>query len=204
MARQQSHNRRNLIPNALMQFWEFGYHGTGVEDLVRRTGLSRSSLYSEHQSKNELFKACLLFYTTVLADESVSYMETPDARLDQVRRYFDCVLSGMEEQTPPYMGCFLGNTMSECAPHDEGIRTIVEAFNDRLRDALLNVLRNETQAGDFPEEMRKNVAQSWMTSVQGIWSYSRSVRKPEDLESAVNGFIMNARALIQSLEVGRS
>ncbi len=99
MSSHKSKEHENLIPNALMQFWEYGYYGTSVDDLVKATGLSRSSLYSKHKNKKELFKECLRFYTNVLVDESVGYMEEPEANLDAVRRYFDWVLVRLDVRT---------------------------------------------------------------------------------------------------------
>lgn len=199
MSREKSEKRENLIPNALMQFWEFGYYGTSVEDLVSATGLSRSSLYSEFKNKKELFKACLRFYTTVLADESVSHMEKENAGINELRKYFDCVLNGLRDQPLPYKGCFLGNTMSESSPHDIEIHEIVEEFNSRLSNALLNVLKNETNNKVITTEKLKQISQSWMTSIHGIWAYSRSVQDYEELECAVEGFIFNTQSSIKSI-----
>lgn len=43
-----------ILNNALDAFFEFGYHGTSVRDIARRTGLTVPALYYHHENKEAI------------------------------------------------------------------------------------------------------------------------------------------------------
>lgn len=57
MARPCAYDRDDLLRCATALFWERGFAGTSVDDVVRATGVSRSSLYAAFPDKSALFPA---------------------------------------------------------------------------------------------------------------------------------------------------
>ncbi len=55
MARPREFDEEAVLDSALRTFWEKGYEGTSVEDLVQSTGLGRASLYGAFGDKEQLF-----------------------------------------------------------------------------------------------------------------------------------------------------
>ena len=62
MPRSEEFNREHAVRQAMNVFWEKGYNGTSMQDLVDATGLNRSSIYNSFVSKHELYKTTLEFY----------------------------------------------------------------------------------------------------------------------------------------------
>jgi TetR/AcrR family transcriptional regulator, transcriptional repressor for nem operon len=62
MPRPRTRTREEMVAAAKDAFWEFGYDGTAVSELERRTGVNRSSLYAEFGSKQALFAESLDMY----------------------------------------------------------------------------------------------------------------------------------------------
>lgn len=199
MSTDKTKTREDLLPKAFMYFLEFGYYGTSMDDLVKATGYSRSSIYYDFKNKKKLFEASLLYFNDVFLDEPVGYLEEPNATLDDLQKYFDWLLDKLRTQTPPYKGCFIANTMNESSPHDKEFRDIVNAFNDRLSEALYRILRNESKGKKIKQTQLKSMAKYLMTSIYGIWTYSRSVPEIKDLEQAIEAYMINARIMIKNI-----
>ena len=203
MSTTHNNEHQDLLPRAFTYFWQFGYYGTSIKDLVKATGYSRSTIYREYKNKNELFKASLLYFNDVIMKEPIGYMEEPDATLDNVQKYFDLILLRMEQQSVPYKGCFIANTMNESSPHDQEFHQIVNTFSERLRCALLNILYNETQNNqniNVKQETLEKMAKYMMTSIYGIWTYSRSISNIEDLKQVIDAYMTTMRYIIVNLD----
>ncbi len=62
MGRPKKFTREEVLVKALPVFWKHGFADTGLQDLEKATGVNKSGLYSEFESKEELFLACLQHY----------------------------------------------------------------------------------------------------------------------------------------------
>jgi TetR/AcrR family transcriptional repressor of nem operon len=62
VARPREFDEDAVLDGALRTFWEKGYEGTSVEDLVQSTGLGRASLYGAFGDKEKLFLRALERY----------------------------------------------------------------------------------------------------------------------------------------------
>jgi TetR/AcrR family transcriptional repressor of nem operon len=64
MARPREFDEQVVLEKVLSVFWERGYDGTSVEDLVEETGLGRASLYGAFGDKEQLFARALALYVS--------------------------------------------------------------------------------------------------------------------------------------------
>ena len=62
MARNKSFDQVEFVKDAVNLFWENGYHQTSIQDLVKKLGVNRASLYDTYGDKEGLFKKCLKTY----------------------------------------------------------------------------------------------------------------------------------------------
>lgn len=89
MARPREFDEEAVLDSALRTFWENGYEGTSVEDLVQSTGLGRASLYGAFGDKEQLFERVLARYLQaaegVLAITKDEALTAPEA-LDRLMR----------------------------------------------------------------------------------------------------------------------
>src|SRR5258708_20752521 len=66
MGRPRKFSREGVLQKALPVFWKYGFARTTLADLELATGVNKSGLYSEFESKEELFLACLGYYGVTL------------------------------------------------------------------------------------------------------------------------------------------
>jgi TetR/AcrR family transcriptional regulator, copper-responsive repressor len=62
MGRPRKFSREDVLQKALPVFWKYGFTRTTLPDLEQATGVNKSGLYAEFESKEALFLACLRHY----------------------------------------------------------------------------------------------------------------------------------------------
>lgn len=107
MGRPKSYDRDEVLEKALLLFWQKGFEGTHLNELVETTGLNRFSLYKEFGSKEGLFEEAMTLYMGQLGT-LVEYLEKEPLGIENITAYFDALVSYRFRH-----GCFLVNTLSE-------------------------------------------------------------------------------------------
>jgi len=62
MGRPRKFSREGVLQKALPVFWKYGFARTTLPELEQATGVNKSGLYAEFESKDALFLACLRHY----------------------------------------------------------------------------------------------------------------------------------------------
>src|ERR1700731_1850698 len=62
MGRPRKFSREGVLQKALPIFWKYGFARTTLPELEQATGVNKSGLYAEFESKDALFLACLRHY----------------------------------------------------------------------------------------------------------------------------------------------
>ena len=82
MGRPPTFDRTEVVRAAARAFLETGYEGTSVDDLVRRTGIHRGSLYQAFGSKRGLFVSALRLLDDTDTDTDTAPDTDPAQMLD--------------------------------------------------------------------------------------------------------------------------
>src|SRR5438874_7553503 len=139
--------RERLIESARYLFWERGFAGTSMADLLNHAGVNSGSFYHFFESKEALLRAVLETYLVALrpmvVDPAYAQTEEPVARIF-------AILAGYREriiQTGCQYGCPLGRLALEIDPENRpahkliaenfqgwiaAVRECVEQMKDRL------------------------------------------------------------------------
>lgn len=142
-----SQTRERLIHSALFLFWERGFAGTSMADLLAHAGVNSGSFYHFFESKEALLKAVLETYLQALGPQVMdpAFRQTSDP----LERIF-AILAGYRVrilQTNCQYGCPLGRLALEIDPENrpahqliaenfqgwiEAVRRCLEDSRDRL------------------------------------------------------------------------
>src|SRR5258708_28024754 len=90
MARPREFDIDQALDQAMRVFWEHGYQGTSVGDLMKAAEVQKQSLYCAFGDKHSLFvKSLELYKNQVLAQVKtiVSKTDSPLAAVEKVMRY---------------------------------------------------------------------------------------------------------------------
>ena len=198
MPRAKSHTREDLVSKSMRQFWRHGYQSTSIDDLVRVTGVNRHGIYSDMGGKGGLFVACLDAYVQSVVTPAFARVEKPGATLDEVAQFFEYQIGLGESAGLPGIGCLMANTMTEVAPHNAAIFSLVDQHNTRLRRGFSGAIRNTARASSrtLNPKQREDLALVLVVFANGLWSMSRTVSDAVVLRKAVNETLELVRARI--------
>ncbi|MGB3626981.1 MAG: helix-turn-helix domain-containing protein [Henriciella sp.] len=184
MVRPRSKSRDELVLSAMWAFWKNGFASTSVEDLVASTGVGRGGIYTDFGGKEQLFLGCLAAYREKYVDPALALLLSGEDGLSGIEAYFDHFIELHKQHGMPGPGCFLANVMTECAPHDEAVRTLVNQHERDLRAGFLNALERSAvdSAAKLSNREVDELAGFLATASQGLWSYGRSIDDVGELE----------------------
>lgn len=184
MPKKPARSTEDLVRRALERFWRHGYAATSAADLVAATGVSRHGIYSAFEGKRALFFACFSVYQETVVTPAFAPVEAATADLEAIRNYFTAQIDRAAEIGLPGPGCFVANTMTELAAHDQDARREVQAHNARLHRGFLNALgavNRVRRPARLSETEREALAEMLTIAAQGLWSMSRTVDDPASL-----------------------
>src|ERR1043165_7064693 len=122
------------LARAAEKFWQAGYAGTSLDDLVAATGMNRPSLYAAFGDKRDLYLKTLEYYR----DESralarAALADDPPLRV-LLKRFYDKALELYLTDGP--RGCYSIGTAATVAAVDDGVRAFL-ADSMRTTDSFL-------------------------------------------------------------------
>ncbi|MEP2716363.1 TetR/AcrR family transcriptional regulator [Pseudophaeobacter sp.] len=174
MPRAKSTSRTALVDSALKTFWKKGFHVVSMGDLVRETGVNRSSLYSDFPSKDALFHACLDRYQEKVVTPAFAPVEREGAGLAEIRLYLENLLTRSAAHPGSGDGCLVLNTLAQVTPAEADTLQRLRAHTTRLQRGIHRALASENQRHQcLPEAEIDALSRFTLISLQGLWAQSR-------------------------------
>ncbi|HEV7369680.1 TetR/AcrR family transcriptional regulator [Arenibaculum sp.] len=143
-------DRAAALERALALFWERGYEGTSVAELVEAMGITPPSLYGAFGSKEGLYREALALYgegpgrfgPRALAEE-------PTARAAVARLLREAAEVFTDRSRPG--GCMISTAVLSCAPEHRAVAEAVAGMRAAATDALAERIGRGIAAGELPE-----------------------------------------------------
>lgn len=124
-----------VLRKATAVFNEKGYNGTSIDDLVRATGLSRSSIYDTFGDKHGLFLRSLEQYQQTQAEGQEITLEKTASPKKKIQLLFNTAIQEVLTDKKK-AGCFLINVSAELGCIDKEIASkaceTMEVMEDRF------------------------------------------------------------------------
>lgn len=170
MARKAEYDAQAVIEAATETFWQNGYEGTGIRELLAASGLNRRALYEKFGGKDGLYIAALAQYRKRYIDAGVAMLNAPNAGLNEIRELFRLRLNHA-----PEVGCLMLNT---CSEHElVGERLFAAAWEQHtdIERGLKNCVRNAQSAGTITDtRSASEIARFLMASLHGMSQLGKS------------------------------
>jgi TetR/AcrR family transcriptional repressor of nem operon len=172
VARPREFDEKEVLDRALDTFWEKGFDGTSIADLVEATGVARASLYGAFGDKQQLYERVLDHYRARVDDVVANLDESLSSR-EALRK----LLRGWVESTCPKQGqrgCFLllAGTQGGDAPF---AREALAEGLVRMEKHLTELVRRGQERGELdPSRDAASIARLLIVVVQGIAATARA------------------------------
>ncbi len=153
MPRKKQFGVDDVMQKAMVAFWDNGYRGTSLQDLVECMGINRASLYDTFGDKYALFIETLHNYNRTFVKPLLTERIKTYSPRQAIIGLFDEICSGIEKGEERN-GCFIINTALELSPHDQKISKIV---NRTFSYIERNFFRKLIERGQASGEISKSV-----------------------------------------------
>src|ERR1700731_1093472 len=130
MGRPRKFSREGVLQKALPVFWKYGFARTTLPELEQATGVNKSGLYAEFESKEALFVACLRHYLDTRA--SGALLTAEPLGWGNIERFLVEAPSCAFDQR----GCFFVNSMRELDYLPAQARKVIAHGSAQLKQLL--------------------------------------------------------------------
>jgi len=192
--------RDRLIESARYLFWERGFAGTSMADLLAHAGVNSGSFYHFFESKEALLRAVLETYLIALRPMVVNPAHAQTE--EPVARIF-AILAGYRErilQTECKYGCPLGRLALEIDPENRPAHELIaqnfQGWIGAVRESLEQIKVGLPQGTD-----REALATYVLAVMEGGVMLSRSYASVEPFDRSVAQLREHFRLLLGSQKV---
>ncbi len=167
MPRYKEYNREDVLNAATKVFWQKGFMGTSMSDLVRTTSLNKHSMYKEFGSKEGLFLACIENYAHEITKELGKILTRQPLGLQNIVDFFQNRIEGASAKE--WQGCFVMNSVVEQEILSEQINKQVQLHMVAQEGLFHDCIRAAQKAGEIPVSKDSTVlAQYLLCFLEGL------------------------------------
>jgi TetR/AcrR family transcriptional repressor of nem operon len=169
MGRKLEFDRDEAVEQATRLFWERGYVGASLRDLLKAMRIGESSFYHLFGSKRQLYLKCLEHYNDTITRRRLAVLESEASVRKAVRKFFDRLLDELEEPRTPRI-CLMARSLSTDVLDEAELRPYVtssmDLFEKQFVLRLQRAKRQKELPANFPVE---TAAQIVITYLQGFF-----------------------------------
>lgn len=151
MARTKDFDQQAVLQKAVCLFWEKGYNGTSMQDLVDGLGISRSSLYDTFGDKHQLYLKALATYQQQYGHQVCTLVREGAGAKAAIEKVLDTIVTQLLSDQPR-KGCFLVNAGIERACQDPQVSTLVYEKEQQLEAVFIQIISQGQQTGEIGKE----------------------------------------------------
>jgi AcrR family transcriptional regulator len=135
----KSKARDKVLDTASRLFYTQGYMATGINQIIKESGVAKTTLYEHFQSKEEL----LIEYLNNMSTQMDTWLKEEADKFslpkEKVMALFDFLIT--LSSNAAYCGCSFLNVVSEL-PDDSGkVKQIIKKQKDNVRGLFAEILR---------------------------------------------------------------
>lgn len=189
--RKREFDRANALALAGETFWEKGYEGTGLADLLDVMGIARQSLYSTYGDKHSLFLEALDDYFNRYRQPMIDRLQNEAQGLDGIETFFQTLVISSQRKK---RGCLITNTITELTPKDKKVTKLVRGYIRLINQAFKDAVVEGQQMGQVRKDMSADsVCEVLSTLMQGTLVSVKVVGSNADVHSMVRSTLTTLR-----------
>ncbi|MBB5912050.1 AcrR family transcriptional regulator [Nocardia transvalensis] len=199
MPRPRQFDEERVLAAVQAAFWDKGYAGTSLEDLLAVSGLGKGSLYGAFGDKRSLFLRVLREYDEANDRMLRAWLEQADHAIDVIRGFVTGPLRdpGGEQAR---RGCLLANTAMELSMSTSEVAAEARRSYAATTSVLVDAIRRAQREGDIaPDVDPDGAAHAVLAGQLGLIVLGRVGQDPAALstiaETLLTGLLPRSRAV---------
>ena len=134
--RYKEYNVNRVLEKSMALFWNKGYNGCSINDIVEKTGVNRFSLYHEFTNKEGILYQSVELYRSRYVDEKLAILKSQGDLKHVLKEFY---LSFLTDEDP-MPGCYMIHIGTELADSDERVKKCVDDYLQEIYDLLESLL----------------------------------------------------------------
>jgi len=131
--------RQQLIETAFQQFYQYGIHAVGINQILQQAGIAKKTLYSHFASKEALVEAVLAYRDECFYQWLQREMQPCTSLGESIESLFNAMGDWFNNRVPTlshFNGCFFINTSSEFADQNCTIYQLCKTHKLRIKTLI--------------------------------------------------------------------
>jgi TetR/AcrR family transcriptional repressor of nem operon len=186
MGRPKQFAENDALEKALDLFWQRGYQGVGLTELLKEMGIARQSLYDTFGNKRQLFIKAIEHYRDTRLAGALALLErdgSPTQNVKDLVRFFEQLAVDKRAR-----GCLVANSLVEIGSGDAEIRELLSQILGLLEKSIEKALARARRAGELPAgRSPRALARALTNALIGM---------------AVTGKLGQSKAMVQDIYAG--
>jgi TetR/AcrR family transcriptional repressor of nem operon len=173
----------DALDKAMVVFWNKGYDGTSMTDLINAMEIKKGSLYNAFGSKDQLFNRVLLRYDQQVRQKRFARLRDVGDTRKIIKKFFeDMVCEAIEDDDKK--GCFLINTALNLPNQPIEIQKIVTEALIEIEEFFMEMIEKDQKEGRLDKNIdAKEKAKSILALIVGLRVLARGTYEPQSLEA---------------------
>jgi len=159
--RYKEYNVNRVAEKCMFLFWEHGFGGSPIKDIVEATGVNRFSLYHEFENKEGILYGALKLYRERYCDDKFAILEK-DGRPEQLLANF--YLSFLNSNNP-VEGCFFIHVGTEMADSDPQIKALLKEYLHEIEKLFIELLEKHSDTKENASFLARHLIGLYCTSM---------------------------------------
>lgn len=187
--------RERLLDRGVELFKEQGYHGAGLQEILKSVGVPKGSFYNYFDSKEEFVAAAVAHYIEPFIVLLGNWLDRPglDAA-EGLEGYFSEMIDELERNDFKG-GCLLGNLIGEIGDTSETCRLALRNAFHRYRDTLRQGIERGQREGVFradktAEQMADFFSDAWQGALLRMKIEQSALPLRECLAHLLKGYFL--------------
>ncbi|ROQ25784.1 TetR family transcriptional regulator [Gallaecimonas pentaromativorans] len=172
-------NKNDALRKAMIIFWEFGYEGTSVNDLVEGMGITLQSFYTAFKSKANTYCSALELYHLLFAKKRLDILNNLDV-FEAFHAYSQASVKDFSSESNP-KGCMVCLSALTCGrEHEFLVKASQKMRLDTISNFNLRIIKGIND-GQLKTTTPNSVAFAIGAVIQGISIQARDGVSTEKL-----------------------
>jgi TetR/AcrR family transcriptional repressor of nem operon len=149
MARPREFDREDIVAKITNLFWERGFKGTSLDDIVKATGLKRGSLYSCFGNKEKLFLLAIEHYSA----RGPFGSRLGDSTVDTLCIFYSRLIAEANLPGDKRRGCLIFNSCLEFGNKPTRLASVVIKQAKKTELFFRKIVEEAQAKGEIPQNI---------------------------------------------------
>ena len=177
----------DIIQKSQEVIWRKGYHNTGINKLLKESGIPKGSFYNFFESKEDLMIKIIDHYVNEQGKIMIEILSNSSlSPLDRLKKFYQHSIDQAREELDRFLcvkGCLINNASVELGALNDNIAETINSHFEEVKGYIAEVVREGQQKDEitdrFPAEQLVEFMQS---NYYGTLSRVKTTRSIQPLE----------------------